>query len=274
MNAALQVLRFVVPALYAGTFLNYLVYFLKGNRIAGRLTSPLLGGSVLIHTIYNVLRGIRFGHHPMASIWEILSVTALALAIVYLLAELWRRNKSTGVFVLPFVFLIQISSAIGIGPTYEINPILRDAWFGFHTGSITLAYCAFFLSAVYGIMLLLLHRALRKKKFGLLFDRLPSLATLARMNRGSTLVGFVFLTVSIVVGMLWALEKYPNDLFNARVISVFIFWAMFGFSLAAHYIFKWSNRHVAILMLAGFFTMVLSSAVVNMLIASWHDFGV
>ena len=253
--------------------MNYLVHFLKGNKIAGRLTTPLLVSSVLIHTVYNVLRGIHFRHHPMASIYEILSVTALALAIVYLVAELWRRNKSTGVFVLPFVFLIQISSSIGIGPTHKIKPILQDAWFGFHTGSITLAYCAFFLSAVYGIMLLLLHSALRKKKFGLLFDRLPSLTTLARMNRGSTLVGFVFLTISIVVGMLWALEKYPGDLFNARVISVFIFWAIFGFSLAAHYVFKWSNRRVAILMLTGFITMVLSSAVVNMLIASWHEFG-
>ncbi len=185
--------------------MNYLVHFLKGNKLAGRITAPLLVGSVLIHTVYNVLRGIHFRHHPMANIYEILSVTALALAIVYLLAEFWRKNKSTGVFVLPFVFLIQISSAIGIGPTHEIKPILQDAWFGFHTGSITLAYCAFFLSAVYGIMLLLLHSALRKKKFGLLFDRLPSLTTLARMNMGSTLVGFVFLTFSIVVGMLWAL---------------------------------------------------------------------
>ena len=253
--------------------MNYLVHFLKGDRLAGRLTTPLLVGSVVTHAVNNVLRGIRFGHHPMASLHEILSMTALALAVVYLVVELWRRNKSTGVFVLSFVFLIQISSAIGIGPTDEIKPILKDAWFGFHTGSITLAYCAFFLSAVYGIMLLLLHRALRKKKFGLLFDRLPSLATLARMNRGSTFVGFVFLTISIVVGMLWASDKYPSDLFNARVISTFVFWAIFGFSLAAHYVFKWSNRNVAILMLTGFAIMVLSSAVVNMLLTSWHEFG-
>ena len=90
------------------------------------MATGFLIGSATIHLIYTFLRAVTYGHHPMASVFEILSTVALAMALVYLMIEIWRRNKSTAVFVLPFVFFIQLAASIGMSPTREIKPILKN----------------------------------------------------------------------------------------------------------------------------------------------------
>jgi len=273
MDLVLSILRPAIPVLYAISFVNYLVHFVNPRNPFGKASTPVLFGTAVVHVVYCVLLGIRFDHHPMATVFEILCVVAAALACVYLLIELWRRSRSTGVFVVPFVLILQIASAIGIAPSKEINPLLHDTLFGIHTGSVALSYAAFFLCAIYAVMLLLFHRALRKKSFGLLFERLASLATLAKMNRGSALVGFVFLTVAIASGSAWAARAFEAGWLNPKVALTFVVWLVYGLALFFNYGLKWSNRRVAIATLVGFALLILSSSVVNAYLAGWHSFA-
>ncbi len=260
--------------MYAHAAVCYFLHFLSRSKSTARLTTMFLVLGILGHFWVAVSTGVRYGRHPMADIFEVLSMVALSLAVVYFIIELWRKNKSTGLFVMPLVLALQAIATVGMKPTDQINPILRNAYFGFHTGTVTLAYSGFFLSAVYGVMLLWFHRVLKKKKFGLIFERLPSLDVLARMNRGAALIGFVFLTLAIASGIAWAFSADFGSLFNVRIISTFAVWVIFGVSLSVHYILKWSNRRVALFMLAGFVSMVLSSALVNAFVVDWHSFGV
>jgi ABC-type uncharacterized transport system permease subunit len=210
----------------------------------------------------------------MASLCETLSIVALALALVYLVIETWRKNRTTGVFVLPFAFILQLIAVIGIEPTREIKPILRDPLFGVHTGTATLGYAAFFVAAVYGVMHLLFHRALRRKNFGLLFERLTSLDVLARMNRGAMLVGFAILTLGVALGMIWAARaEIPDYWLDPKVLLTVLFWAVFGLALLAHYALRWPAKRVAWMSLLGFALMVMSTLAVNLLLPSWHRFG-
>lgn len=266
-------MRPVIPALYALSFVNYLVHLLSPKHPFGKLATPVLAVTAAMHIGYCVLLGIRYGHHPMASVPEILCVVACALACVYLLIELWRKNRSTGAFVIPFVMILQMASAVGIDPSEDINPLLHDTLFGFHTGTVALSYAAFFLSAVYAVMLLLFQRSLRRKTFGVLFERLASMATLAKMNRGSALVGLIFMTLAIGAGVAWATRVLDGDWLNPKVIVTFVVWFAFGVAVLFHYGLRWSSRRVAIATLVGFVLMVLSSSVINIFLAGWHTFG-
>jgi ABC-type uncharacterized transport system permease subunit len=274
MERVLEVLGPVSPALYLLALVCYCVYFFKQNRIVERLARPALALAIAEHLAYSILRALAYGHHPMASVCEILSIVALALALVYLGIEVWRRNKTTGVFVLPFVLVVQLISIACIEPTAEINPILRDPLFGMHTGTATLGYAAFFLAAVYGVMYVLFHRALRRKDFGLLFERLTSLDVLARMNRGATLIGFAFLTLGVALGLIWAVRAGIQGYWlDPKVLMTLLFWAVFGFSLLAHYALKWPATRVVWISLVGFALMVISTLAVNLFLESWHRFG-
>ncbi|MBW2275940.1 MAG: cytochrome c biogenesis protein CcsA [Deltaproteobacteria bacterium] len=274
METAITILGPISPALYALAFVLYLVLFVKRNKITAALATPALVLAIAEHAAYSVLRALVHAHHPMASLFEVLSIVALALAIVYLLIETWRKNKATGVFVLPFVVIVQAVSMIGIEPTLEIQPILRDPLFGMHTGTATLGYAGLFLAAVYAVMHLLFHRALRRKNFGLLFERLTSLDVLARMNRGAILVGFAFLSLGLVFGLIWAARvEIPDYWADPKVLLTLAFWAVFGFAILAQYVLRWASSRVAWISLVGFVLMVVSTVVVNVLLSSWHRFG-
>jgi len=274
MDTAITVLGPFSPALYTLAFVLYAVHFAKRNKIAARLAKPALVLAVVEHAGYSALRATAYGHHPMASLCETLSIVALALALVYLVIETWRKNKATAVFVLPFVLVLQVISMTCIEPTREIQPILRDPLFGMHTGTVTLGFAAFFLAAVYAVMHQLFRRALRRKDFGLLFERLTSLDVLARMNRGAILVGFVFLTLGLLFGVVWAARaEIPDYWLDPKVLLSALFWAVFGFALLANYALRWTSSRVAWISLVGFALMVVSTVVVNLVLSSWHRFG-
>ena len=64
--------------------------------------------AVLLHVFYLSVRGVLEGHLPLASVYDFLSATGLSMAVVYLYIEAREGIRTTGAFVLPFVFAIQI----------------------------------------------------------------------------------------------------------------------------------------------------------------------
>jgi ABC-type uncharacterized transport system permease subunit len=274
MERALWIPGLTSALLYAAAFASYLLLLLRDGRAAGRLARPLLVLALVAHASYEILRAAAYGHHPMASLFEILSIVALALALVYLVIEIWRGNKATGVFVLPFVVALQVVALLGMEPTWAIPPILRDPLFGVHTGLAALGYAAFLLAAIYAVMLLLFERALRRRRFGLLFERLTSLDILARMNRGAVLVGLPVFAVGASLGLVWAArEGIPDFLLDPKVLLTVLVVAVFGLVLGGAYGLRWSAGRVAKLSLAGFILMVLATAAVHALLPTWHRFG-
>jgi ABC-type uncharacterized transport system permease subunit len=274
METALTALAVISPLLYAAAFAAYLLLLLRDGPGSRRLATPLLGLAIAAHGLYEGLRAATYRHHPMASLFEILSIVALALALVYLAVELWRRNKVTGVFVLPFVVVLQAAAMLGMEPTWEIPPILRSPLFGVHTGLAALGYAAFFLAAIYAVMVLVFHRALRRKRFGLLFERLTSLDILARMNRGAILVGLPIFAAGAALGLVWAArEGIPGYLADPKVLLTLLVVAVFGLTLAGAYPLRWSAGRVAKVSLAGFALMVAATALVHGVLPTWHRFG-
>ncbi|MDJ0763504.1 MAG: cytochrome c biogenesis protein CcsA [Myxococcota bacterium] len=275
MAQLIEILGPLLPILYGSAFAAYLLIFLKELRSVQRLATPILVGASLMHLLYLILRALVFQHHPMAGGFELLSSISFSLGLAYLTIERWRKNRSTGLFVLPFVFGLQLISSVGIEPTYNINPILRDPWFGFHTGSAALGYAGFFLSAVYGVMYHVFHRALRRKTFGLVFERLPSLDILARMTYGAAVFGFIFLAVSIVSGMGWAAQAIPGNYWlDIKVLVTIGVWAFYGLALASPYVLRFKGRLLVSTLLLGFAFLLVSTLVVNFFLPGWHRFGV
>jgi len=274
MERALFPLGLTSTLLYAAALACYLLLLARDGRAARRLARPSLIIAVAVHTAYEVLRGLVYRHHPMASLFEIVSIVALSLALVYLAIEVWRGNKATGVFVVPLVLILQAVAMLGMEPTFDIPPILRSPLFGVHTGFAALGLAAFLLAAIYAVMLLLFHRALRHKRFGLLFERLTSLDVLARMNRGAVLVGLPLFAASAVFGLVWAVREGISGLWaDPKVLLTLLVILVYGFVLAGAYGLRWSAGRVARATVAGFVLTVLATAATHLWLPTWHRFG-
>ena len=139
---------------------------------------------------------------------------------------------------------------------------------------MALAYAAFFISAIYGVMYWVFHRALKKKDFGLIFEKLPSLSVLTQMTFGAAVVGFFFMTFAILFGVVWAVHRIPDYWMDAKFALTCLVWLVYGLVLLGRYVFKWGGRLLVSVILFGFFLLLLSTLSVNLFLPGWHRFGV
>jgi len=273
VNILISFLNHLLPVLLGTAWVNYSVYFVRRDPFAQRTATPFLVVTIAFQVAYIVLLGIQFRHHLMANFFEVLTVIALSLSLVYLAIETVHKNKSMGVFILPIAFLAQLAASSWITPSRTIDPILRDPLFGFHTGSIALAYAAFLIAAVYGVMYLVFYRSIQSKRFGLIFERLPSLDVLARMTLGATAVGFLFLGLALLFGAAWA-ARIPFDFrSDPKFLLTLVVWVVYGVPLVGHYLLRWGERRNVSISLAAFLLALLSFASLNFLLPTFHDFG-
>jgi len=273
MQALLDLLRIILPVSYALVLMNYIGLFLRDDPLARRLATRGLVVAVSLHALSLVARTIALHRHPIANPLESLTVIAFALAVVHLAVEAAHKTQGAGAFVIAVVFVFQLISSAFMRSVEVVNPILRSPWFGLHTGSAILGYSGFAVSASYGLLFLLLYRELKSSRFGRLYERLPSLDLLARMTIRAAGVGLVFLSMAIVVGIVWSSRLVIDAWHDPKFIVTVLLWFVYALCVGAHYVLGWSGRRVVYFSLIGFTIMIFSMAAVNLIFPSFHSFA-
>ncbi len=272
MQPLIPLLTTILPALYALCVGAYARAYADEASTGGRWGPALLRSAILAHLMYLSARGVTEGHLPLASIYDFLSATALALAAVYAYLELRQGIRTTGIFVLWIVFLMQVISS-AYGKSVEVSqPPLYPIWFEMHTLAAVLGYGAFFVSAIYGVLFLLLYREIKRNSLSFFFRRMPPLETLGRMNMSAASAGLLLLGLAILMGFGWAraagvaLAKDPKTWLTLGA------WLLLGFAVLAYHRFGWRGPRAVYASLAGFTTLLLSRVVTDLFVRSFHTF--
>ena len=272
MQVLLPLLTTLLPVLYALAIAGYARAYAREDGVGGRLGPIALRAAVLVHIFYLSVRGVLEGHLPLASVYDFLSATGLSMAIVYLYVEAREGIRTTGVFVLPFVFLIQIvSSAYGNQATPEPVP-LRPFWFELHTLTAVLGYSAFAVSAIYGVLFLMLYRDLKANRFSFFFRRMPPLEVLGQMNIRAAGGGLVLLTLAIALGVGWLQSSGAGSFSDPKILLTLFVWCIFAFSVLAYHRLGWRGPRAIYMSLLGFTTLLLSRVAVDLFLHSFHSF--
>ncbi len=202
----IQFLSVTLPCLYlalagmcAGAFFSQREI---GLSVARR---SVLGIALAAHVGLISARFAAVDGMPQLGGW--LALSPLALVVVVMFLGLGQREKgglATSAMVYSLCFLLQWgSSAFG-----ELSVGAADdrpaAFYGVHVASILVASAALVLSGVHGALYLALYRTMRQRKFGRVFDGLPSLGELARQMRRAAAIAFVLLAVGVNGGIWWA----------------------------------------------------------------------
>lgn len=268
----------LVPLLYVATWAGYTLLFFRDAPGARRTVTPLLLGTAAVHWIAIVSTAMAHRRCPLGNLPEVLSVLAFSVVVVYLVLERRQQNKYSGMFLLALVIPVMIVSSAVSPALQEPSPLLKSPLFGLHTTMAILGYAAFLVCTVYGVMFLLMHHALKARTFGLVFHRLPSLDGLATMAVSAALIGFLALSSTIIIGMIWgshALDPsaLPNGLWGDPKISLtLLVWLVYGAALAARFVLRWRNRAIMWLFLAAFAVAVLAVVALNTVLTTFHNF--
>lgn len=178
------------------------VYLRKGTR--SRWTLLWMVGSFVAQTVMMAMRSELRGSCPLGDIGEILIFSAWSLTIFYMAVGSIFRLSLLGVFTAPLVsFLLALAMAPGMLDVSPERVAVVDPWREGHAALSVMAYGALGLSAVAGVMFIILNRKLKDAEFytGLFKNLPPARGLIALINR-LLIVGFVLLTSGIICGIM------------------------------------------------------------------------
>ena len=275
MVALIDLLIVLLPLMYGLAAVNYLIWFVRRDPFAAKFSTPWMLGTVGMHALFLLLRSLHFARHPIGNMAESLSVVAFTLAAVYLYVEQVQRTRTTGTFILPLVLCLQLASS-ALLPHAEVvpveHPLLRSSLFGFHAILAVMGHSSFALGFVYGVMHVMLYRALKSGEFGLVFERLPSLDVLSAMVFRSTFIGWLALSGTILVGVLMSVEHFPNFYQDPKFLTTILVWVVYGATVVAYVGLKWQGTRSVYGSLAGFVVAMVAWAGSSFIWNSFHSF--
>jgi len=273
MIPIIHFLNYLLPLLYLITFSVYFYDFIKGEKKFINTKRLFLFITLIIHTIYLLLRTIHFVHPPITNVFEIFTVLAFATAFSYFILELVTDIRGTGPFIIIISFIFQIISTAFIPDQTIVKEVLRNNLLGIHVISALLGYSGFTISAVYGFLYLMLYKDLKHNRFGLIFNRLPNLEVLEKMSYYSAIIGFILLSTAIIIGIIWLPRAFPDFSFiDPKLIGTSLVWVLYGFGIGTKIFVKWKGKKLILLSITGFVIAILTTIVSNFLAISFHSF--
>lgn len=268
-------------AIYLVAAIAYAVHFARRDAMAGRIATTVLLLGVLAHTFVIGMQTMEVWNGSFANFSRTVSTFVWLLALAYLYTEMTTDERAMGVFILPILVVLQVIPAVVPG-TERANPLLNSPLLWFHLLSLLFAYASFGLAGVLGLTYVLQFKEIKKKHLGFFYTRLPSLQVLDVMNSRAVSVGWIFLTIGVIVGMIWTSQVQaatPNNpqaqafsLGDPKIFVTVIAWAIYSFAVVARRTMGWNGRRAAWLSALGFAIVLLSFLPVNYFLTTSHSF--
>ena len=138
-------------------------------------------------------------------------------------------------------------------------PALVGLFLPLHTILAFFGYAALFVAFAMGVLYLVQERELKSHAPQTFYYLIPSLERCDTLSARSVAVGFGFLTLAIVTGMLWSHEargRYWTG--GAKEWSALLAWGLYILLLVARRRTGWGGRRAALLGIAGFAAVVFT----------------
>lgn len=273
VRSVVTVLQVLLPPLYAALAVVYGITFARSVPALERAKHPALIAVIVLHLVYLGGRTVLFDHPPITSLFEILTLLAASVSGAYLYLEFRTHVHNTGVFILSLAFVFQTISSVFIKDIIEIPDYLHSLLLGFHVSTALFGYTALAISAVYGLLYLMLYHEIRSSRFGVIYSRLPNLEVLESMSHRAEAFGFVMLTIAILVGVIWLPAVFTDiSYLDPKLIGTVAIWFLYAAALVAKRRSGWQGRKTMIMSLVGFIFVFVSMIVINLYLSRFHSF--
>jgi cytochrome c-type biogenesis protein CcsB len=249
MNWALP----IIIALYTLGLLHSIFGFYQKRAVFIQLALGMVAAGFICHTILLIWFGFQRGHFPITNLPEALCVFAWCISLAFIFANFRYRIHALGAFILPLVSVLMIISQLVWEENHSIPERLRSGWVYFHSSVAFIAYAAFFLTFVAGVLYLVQEKELKEKNFHFLYFRLPSLQVCNELFRKSLYIGFASMSLTIISGAFWAQQVWgrfwswdPKQ--TASLITWVIYFILLNYRLSS----KWHGKRAAYISILGF----------------------
>jgi cytochrome c-type biogenesis protein CcsB len=215
-----------------------------------------------------------FGHAPLSNLYESLVFFAGTIVLICLVIERKYSNRVIGAFVVPLAFLAMAYASLSPNISDRIQPLipaLKSNWLIAHVIACFIGYGAF--AVAFGVSLMYLVKQKNSGDTGSMMSHLPDAGVLDELNHQLVMFGFLFLSVGIITGAVWANSAWGRYWgWDPKETWSLITWFVYATLLHARLMRGWRGKRTAILSIGGFAAVMFTYFGVNLL-PGLHSYG-
>jgi HemX protein len=233
---------FLLAVMMYGLCTIHLVFlWRRGFRQDDRVSYSLLGVAFVFHTLAMAARGLSFSRCPLGNLYEAITFAGWALVLAYLVVGALPRLRFLGAFASPVLLCMGVFALFPDLDTHAPQRELVKGWSSLHAALILLAYGAFGLGSVAGLMFLSQEHDLKFRKMRAVLALMPPIDRLERVTDRLLTAGLVLLTVGLVLGGLTLHRRdKPFSVLDAKVVWSAIVWLVYFVLL----VLRWRGAQV------------------------------
>lgn len=250
-------LIFATLAFLGGFVLAVVSWRRESDRPHG-LNIPLAIAGLLFQTLFLHARGQLHGRCPITNGGEVLVFVCWSIVILYLALGRAFRLSLLGVFTMPIVFLLQLLAIVylALADPGARPPTRLDAWLELHASTSLLAYGAFALAGIAGVMYLLQDRQLKSHRPSRLFYSMPPIRYLSTALVRLLAIGTALLSIGIVASLFMDVRPAAPHLFVSGAV-----WLVYALLLVVHAWKRLPPKRLSLFAIAAFaFALVALAA--------------
>jgi cytochrome c-type biogenesis protein CcsB len=274
MSNIVLALHTLTLCLFFSSAVLLLVDLFTGDKDLFVIARNIMMAGFATLTALLVVRGIMYGYVPMFTFHETLLFLAWTAALVILFLDRTYSFRAIFHFTTPFLFALLFFALFFSPERADLMPELKSIWLFSHVFTVIIAYGTFAVAFVTSIMYLIVDNHLKKKKLSSLITKLPSLDTLDLYNHKLVSVGFFLLTISILLGAMWAQNVWGAFFrWEPKEIWSIVTWIIYAAYLHTRLASGWQGRRVAMLNSFGFATIMFNYIVIRLFFSTGvHQF--
>ena len=279
---------------FAASLLAVANLLTREKRRLAAATTVVLAAGALAQTAYLALRWVEAGRPPFSNMFESLVLFAWAIVVVFLMVQVRLKIP-----VLAAATALLAALTLAYASTYEsdikpLMPALRSNWLTFHVFTCFLGYggvaVAFLSSAAY----LIVARMTRSKpsvsehvglaseltpttpasESGAKSQRVNLLGNLEAVTDKAISFGFLFLTIGIISGAVWANAAWGTYWsWDPKETWSLITWFIYAIFLHSRFMRGWRGQRAAWISVLGFASVMFTYFGVNYLLSGLHSYA-
>jgi ABC-type uncharacterized transport system permease subunit len=244
---------------YAAGLLYALVALTRTSEVLGKVALHASYLGMVFHFVSLTEAVVETGQLASASVHNSESLLAFLIMVVFMISYLVYRTTTPGIVIFPLVFLLTFVAATGQQPLDFASDVEKKGWLAVHILMIFTGYAALFLSFGASILYLLQERALKSKSSSGMFSRLPSLQVIDDIGYRSLMLGFPFMTLGLIAGIVVAESTYGRiDFLDPKILLSVLMWAVYLLMVFMRLSAGWRGRRAATLASVAFVAAIVA----------------
>jgi len=221
---------FAIAVVLYGISAVYSIFLLRREiRQHNRLNYVLLLLAFVAHTAAMILNGFSLARCPINTLYGATTFVAWIMVAGYLVLGLIPKLRFIGAFAAPLLFGMGIFALLArSNEASQATPNFTGGMLSLHVALFALAYAAFGLSAISGMMFLTQERDLKMRKLRALFSLMPPIQRLELVTSRLLVAGFGLLTLGLFVSAVFVHRQenliVPGDF---KVLWSGFVWALY-----------------------------------------------